>query len=53
MVRVGERRASKLQSPFEGPYEVIQKNNDIYTLGVKGGKGETLKRHVSNLRYHN
>lgn len=45
-------RRSKLQNRFTGPYEVVNKNNDIYDIKSTEGRSEKLQRHINDLKPH-
>lgn len=64
LIKIGEGRKSKLQSPWVGPYIIVKKSKDIYTLVrkedqinpqanqpfMREGRGRVVARHTSELR---
>lgn len=49
LIEVGEGRRSKLQCLHFGPFQIIKRERDIYTLKNLSGKQESITRHVNNL----
>lgn len=48
LIRVSDRRRGKLSDRFKGPYKIVKKQNDVYTL--VDAKGKNIDRHAASLK---
>ncbi len=49
--KMSEHKTSKFEPKYDGPYEILSKNNDTYILNLP--KKMTPKRHISDLKIYN
>lgn len=43
-------RRTKLQNRYAGTYEVMERQQDVYVIQARGGRGDRLERRISYLK---